>query len=198
MQNIRAEPGRLVGFHGPYSSTYAVILEPQYKGQQERLVHSINVTFDDTDFVIGRAPADKAAPRPDTQFDRFLHHSFKEANGNNDNHLHPQTPNQSQNPLYDMRIQQMQPFVSIPPLPPMPAQNTTDGQNEYFDLEDPDNQPWFTHDGTPQARDRPNYHHMCTVMKERAMCNMVMTKQNKTDYSQIVLDSFMHVLRKHE
>ena len=187
MQNIRAEPGRLVGFHGPYSSTYAVILEPQYKGQQERLVHSINVTFDDTDFVIGRAPADKAAPRPDTQFDRFLHHSFKEANnGTNDNHLHPQTPEQSQNPLYDMqnmRIQQMQPFVSIPPLPTMPTQNTTDGQNEYFDLEDPNNQPWFTHDGTPQARDRPSYHHMCTVMKEKAMCNMVMTKQNKTDPS---------------
>jgi hypothetical protein len=32
LNNLRAEPGRFVGFHGPYSSTYAVMLDPQRYG----------------------------------------------------------------------------------------------------------------------------------------------------------------------
>ena len=47
LHNLRAEPGRFVGFQSPFSSTYAVMLD----GEPERLVHSINVTFDDSDFT---------------------------------------------------------------------------------------------------------------------------------------------------
>ena len=32
-----------------------------------------------------------------------------------------------------------------------------DQQQEYFDLDDPDNQRWMTHRGSPQPRPRPNY-----------------------------------------
>ena len=46
----RAEPGRLMGYQNPFSSTYRVMLP------KNRIVHSINVTFDDsncnTDVVI--------------------------------------------------------------------------------------------------------------------------------------------------
>ena len=51
LHNVRAEPGRLVGWQGLFSSTYAVLLDAQYEGQQDRLVHSIDVTFNDADFI---------------------------------------------------------------------------------------------------------------------------------------------------
>ena len=38
----RAEVGRLMGFHSPFSSTYRVLLS------ENRVVHNINVTFDDS------------------------------------------------------------------------------------------------------------------------------------------------------
>ena len=38
----RAEVGRLVGFRSPFSSTYRVLLS------ENRVVHNINVTFDDS------------------------------------------------------------------------------------------------------------------------------------------------------
>jgi hypothetical protein len=42
--NTRGEDGRFVGFHDPFSSTYAVLLDGN------RLVHSLDVTFNDADF----------------------------------------------------------------------------------------------------------------------------------------------------
>ena len=62
LHNLRAESGRFVGFHGPYSSTYAVMLDPQRYGQQDRLAHIINVTFDDEDYIVGAPPGRAAAP----------------------------------------------------------------------------------------------------------------------------------------
>ena len=44
----RAEMGRLLGFQSIYSSTFKVMLDG------ERLVHSINVTFDDSNYVHGK------------------------------------------------------------------------------------------------------------------------------------------------
>ena len=51
----RAEEGRFLGFQAPYSSTYRVLLT------ENRLVHSINVTFDDSDYC----DVAYAAPQPD-------------------------------------------------------------------------------------------------------------------------------------
>ena len=54
-----AEAGRFVGFHAPFSSTYAVMLS------ESRLVHSINVTFDDSDFRVKSKPKlGESADRP--------------------------------------------------------------------------------------------------------------------------------------
>ena len=47
LHNLRAEPGRVVGFQDMFSNTYAVILD----SPPHPLVHSINVTFDDSDFT---------------------------------------------------------------------------------------------------------------------------------------------------
>ena len=52
----RAEEGRLLGFQSPYSSTFRVLLSGN------RLVHSINVTFDDGNFREGDI---SVAPAPD-------------------------------------------------------------------------------------------------------------------------------------
>jgi hypothetical protein len=56
----RAEPGRLLGFQSIYSSTFRVLLS------RNRLIHSISVTFDDSNFVhgqtIGVPAADVDAP----------------------------------------------------------------------------------------------------------------------------------------
>lgn len=41
----RAEPGRLIGYHSDFSSTYKVMLS------KNRMVHSFNVTFDPDDCV---------------------------------------------------------------------------------------------------------------------------------------------------
>ena len=45
---------RLVGFHRPYSSTYAVMLNRLPGGICDRRVHNKNVTFNDEDYVIPR------------------------------------------------------------------------------------------------------------------------------------------------
>ena len=52
LHNFRSEPGRFIGFQSVFSSTYAVMLD-KIAHNTDRLVHSINVTFDDTDFVHG-------------------------------------------------------------------------------------------------------------------------------------------------
>ena len=54
LHNITAEPARLVGFHGPYSSTYAVMLDNAREGANDRLVHNRNVSFNDDDYVMPR------------------------------------------------------------------------------------------------------------------------------------------------
>ena len=68
LHNLRAEPGRLVGFHGPYSSTYAVMLDKLPGGVRDRLVHSRNVTFNDEDYVIPRQET-QSSPRCPTTID---------------------------------------------------------------------------------------------------------------------------------
>ena len=52
LHNIRAEPGRLVGFQGSYSSMYAVMLDNPREGSGDRLVHSRKVSFNDDDYVM--------------------------------------------------------------------------------------------------------------------------------------------------
>ena len=148
LHHIRAEPGRFVGFHSPYSSTYAVMLDPQYKGQQDRLVHSINVTFDDNDCTIGKQPQAPSQLPASPEIDARYHGaSAEEAN----DECHDEQSSSSQNPLYSQLNT------------PVPD------RDEHFDTGDPSDQAWFMHPGCTMhdagptgSRPRPSKGHHTT------------------------------------
>ena len=146
LHNLRAEPGRFVGFHGPYSTTYAVMLDS--KGR-DRLVHSRSVTFSDDDCIM----ASKQAPQ------QGGHRVDMEATPAAPEEASTTEIREEFNPIREQAAKQA------------PAPN----QEDYFDLDDPSNQPWFTHADDPKPRPRPSYNKMCAVMKERAIVNMVLT-----------------------
>lgn len=56
--HVRAEQGRFVGFHDPFSSTYAAVLS------MNRLVHSINVVFNDSDYRVGSVAHESQSADP--------------------------------------------------------------------------------------------------------------------------------------
>ena len=62
LHNLRAEPGRFVGFQSLFSHTYAVILD----GPTRPLVHSVNVTFDDANYTNSK---ERDVPASNTQFE---------------------------------------------------------------------------------------------------------------------------------
>ena len=153
LQNLRAEPGRLVGYHGPYSSTYAVMLDAQYSGQQDRLVHSRNVTFNDADYLI---------PQQGKKVTFNDHSTYLDAR--------PAAPEEA-----------IAENCESEPEAPRPVPDRDEHFEEYFDANDPTNQPWFTHADSPQQRPRPSYHKMCNVMKEQAITCMVIDHSTCTD-----------------
>ena len=145
----RAEEGRFLGFQAPYSSTYRVLLTGN------RLVHSINVTFDDSNY---REVADAPMQSPpkdgaDVQFPMSAPNvargvQSEEANTFNPNDL----PYGFKQPT--VRIEHCDLFDKLPqPSPPTPLP-------EFFD---PDDDAWKTHADSPQARPRPSYNFLCSV-----------------------------------
>ena len=156
LHNYRAEPGRFVGFQSIFSSTYAVMLD-KIAHATDRLVHSINVTFDDTDFVHGSPPSPQApgslqvhlpaAPVPAAA-------AAEEANSGQHN-----------NPLFDAASslpQQLQlPYVNIEPMQWPPQAQPTQA-DEYHDPEH--TQFTLNGDGTPQSRPRPTYEGQCNMV----------------------------------
>ena len=156
LHNVTAEPGRLVGFHGPYSSTYAVMLDTPHEGSNDRLVHSRNVSFNDDDYIMPRAQRqqqrygstviDAAAATAGSE------EASEEICGSN---------------------AESEPAGSAEPTEHRPVPNRDEHFDEYFDTKDPKNHPWFTHAGSPAQRPRPSYNKMCSVMKEQAMACLV-------------------------
>ena len=136
------------------------MLDPQYKGQQDRLVHSINVTFDDNDCTIGKQPQAPSQLPASPEIDARYHGaSAEEAN----DECHDEQSSSSQNPLYSQLNT------------PVPD------RDEHFDTDDPSDQAWFMHPGCTMhdagptgSRPRPSYNKMCALLKEQAMCNLVM------------------------
>ena len=85
------------------------MLDKQHTGQQDRLVHRINVSFDDTDYVIDAPAAHPAAPPqhmvppPGAQAEEANH-------SNQDSEVHgPLSP-----PSQQDRFQQMQQMQQMP------------------------------------------------------------------------------------
>ena len=159
LHNLRAEPARLVGFQGPYSSTYAVILDKRLLSSSDRLVHSRNVSFDDSDYVFERgSPA------------------VVQRNESIPVEVRPALSEEADTLVDDSdRFSESAVSQTCELFHPQPD------RDEFFDLDDPDNQPWFTHAEPPAARPRPSYHKMCAVMKQQAIASIVMTAQDIND-----------------
>lgn len=147
----RAEAGRLLGFHSPCTSTYRVLLSGN------RLVHSINDTFDDGNFregTVSRAPArcansvDVPIPMavPSVQSEEAL-----------DQVRSPGVADAAIASDFRMPFVQIEHFddAALSPLP------------EYFD---PSDDGWKTRGGTPQDRPRPPCIFLCSV--EDSMMNV--------------------------
>ena len=113
LHNTRAEPGRFLGFQSPMSTTNAVMLD-QVAHNVDRYVHSLHVTFDDTDTSLIPPPAppggaDALIPVPAAiPQGHQVPAAAEEANIPEASH---------HNSLYALP----QTYVSIPQLPPMPA-----------------------------------------------------------------------------
>ena len=144
LHNQRAEPGRFIGFQSVFSSTYAVMLD----GETDRLTHSINVTFDDSNWSSVPVPPH---PLVYQQFNFPLNQGHpdgcqpEEAQVEEANVSEAQDIEDAvQNPLCDWP----QARVHIEPIPVL------DDFPEYFDPEIID---WRPNESSPQPRARPSY-----------------------------------------
>jgi hypothetical protein len=177
LHNVRAESGRFVGFQSLCTTTYAVILDDDAihvstVGSSRRLVHSINVTFDDTDFTTN--------PGPDVMpiVNEYAFHNPGGSAGQGgavaqgdvlspDGFRHEEA-----NPMYLPPT-----HVQIEPLPVIP----TNAQSE-FDLDDPAMQSFWYNETSPQPRPRPTYSNLVSLAyRDRSVLqNMVMLASNET------------------
>jgi hypothetical protein len=138
LHNMRGEPGRFVGFHSPQSSTYAVMLD----GDRDRLVHNLNVTFDDQNFNSRHA----TAPLPPSGLDVDVHGARGE-----EAKYEPLTdasvaPEPEAEPTAVKPLSEWpEPYVSVPPLPKL--------------YHDPENTAWQHELQEPKGRPRPSYAH---------------------------------------
>ena len=143
----RAEVGRLLGFQKPYSNTYRVLLSGN------RLVHNINVTFDDSNCVHGALP-------PPPSEDKMVPLQPMDPTGNNPaanqaaarDRQSPSVRNSEQvSPSPQGGFSRSQTPMAMSPMPsvaPSPEQ-------DIFDLDDPGLQQWrYNEPNTPPARVR--------------------------------------------
>ena len=176
LHNLRAEPGRFIGFQSLRSSTYAAMLD----GDRDRLVHSINVTFDDTDYT--------STPGPDIH--PIIHELDLPAGAQSEEAKYEETdcpsadsPSQAGNSTTNSPIQSspvknplcnwpqaVVPIENMPNvMPPLPANVP---RPEFYD---PDETAWnLRGDGTPGERPRPHYHNQCIVQ------NLIMLSEDAT------------------
>ena len=149
LHNLRGQPGRFVGFQSLLSSTYAVMLDEDvdHKLPSNTLVHSINVTFDDTNYTAGSAPDAVSDMAHHFHYPGPAVHSRGSApeEANDDSNLSPQQADP--NPLCNWP----QPQVVIEPI------NSELLEPEFYDLDDPQFQDWRYSETSPQSRPRPNY-----------------------------------------
>jgi hypothetical protein len=145
LHNQRAEPGRFVGFHSPLSSTYAMMLD----GDRDRLVHSLNVSFDDSNYNAAHAASLPLVPGPvvgmhlGARAEEAMLPGAEAEFGYDAYDYEEPAPHPA--PHASALCGWPQPQVLISPLPPMPAQVLP----EYFDSDDDE---WKTHAGAPEPR----------------------------------------------
>ena len=176
LHNLRTSPGRFIGFQSLISSTYAAMLD----GERDRLVHSINVTFDDTDYTFDPGPDIRptihelelpaGAQSEEAKYGEAVYQgadSSSHASRNLQN-----SPVQSapvNNPLCNWP-QAIVPIQSMPNvMSPLPS------NIPHPDFDDPDDTAWnLRGDGTPGDKPRPQYHNQCIVQ------NLIMLSEDAT------------------
>jgi hypothetical protein len=154
---VRAEEGRLLGFQSPYSTTYRVLLTGN------RLIHSMNVTFDDSNYVQGMSTLGKSAPDEVGLFPFNMGGSAapggRAAGGQIDHSPHSHTDTET--PLSASRLPPA--YVNIEPCDLFDQSPVA--LPEYFD---PNDDAWKTFSEEAQQRPRPNYAHMFLTQIEEA------------------------------
>jgi hypothetical protein len=166
----RAETGRFLGFQSIFSSTYTVLLT------KNRLVNSINVTFDDGNFIHGQQTATAVVPVPTVEFTApqqglpqpvpaspgvaardfqvEANEVFEPVEADEDEQQMQKTDEQIAMDLHDTLPVEVQ----ISPFSDSDARN-------HFDLDDPALQSWRYQESSPQPRPRPSYSFLVHVEK---------------------------------
>ena len=135
---LKAETGRFIGFHDPFSNTAVVMLS------NNRLLHSINVTFDISDYKHISLPSVEV-PAVDDNVEIPLGLAAQPEEANSPNPISPQEARH--------QIQQLPNVaVHIEPLPPLP-----EPLPEVYEWDAWNSPEWQIHDGSPQPRPRPRY-----------------------------------------
>ena len=139
----RAEEGRFLGFQSPFSTTARVLLS------ENRMVHSINVTYDISNTVHGKfssGPPMEEANKDEVDLPLSFSNSSK--------------VKQDDDPVESSKTS---PYVSIAPFSTpsssgIQLEETTAAPKPDFYEWSPDNSPsWFPFEEEPQPRPRPSY-----------------------------------------
>ena len=152
----RAKPGRLIGWHSPFSTTYKVMLS------KNRLVHSSNVTFDPEDCVhispreaaaaadIGVNLPNNSSHSPQQQQSSNGHIDSSEAASNV--HNLPVDPGDYGFPQHaTVDVEHCDLFKQFK------AQDDIPTPDEFFEWSPGTDGDWLTHADTPKPRPRPSY-----------------------------------------
>ena len=148
----RAEQGRLLGFQSIYSSTFKVLLSGN------RVVHSINVTFDDTNYVHGLVVQQQQQQLVDGKEEGYFLHQGTAA----EQPARSPMPSVNDDQIIPEASGMPQAYVQIEPCDLFDAQPAVaEAEVEFYDVPDGDG-TWLWHEQQPLARLRPNYTQMCT------------------------------------
>jgi hypothetical protein len=151
LHNHRAESGRFIGFHSVFSSTYAVMLD----GEADRLVHSINVTFDDSNWSsVPQKPYphvlhEVSFPLSQDRLDgcQLEEAQAEEAYMNGTSDAIPK-------PLTDCKWPEARVRIDPCKWPEAQLPSARPGSPGYFD---PEMTEWCPFETSPQPRPRPSY-----------------------------------------
>jgi hypothetical protein len=129
--------------------------------ERDRLVHSRNVSFNDNDFIMPPPAAQRAPATAQVELQATTA-TPEEAERTRSNKTGATEVDDTE------RVKEYRPVL-----------NRDEQFDEYFDKDDPANQPWFTHASPPRERPRLSYNKMCAVMKEQAMVGMITTQSSE-------------------
>ena len=176
LHHLRAEPGRFVGFQSLFSSTYAVLLD----GEPRRLVHGINVTFDDTDFT--------SSPGPDIQHG-VTEFNFQPGGVQSEEAKYDKYDGRSEEAPARAEAEEANPLCNWPQAQVHIEPIQEPIHKEYL----PHTDDWFYNEASPQPRPRPHYTAHVSNQSQSVVRNLIMMATEETE----VLDQCIEELQSH-